>query len=120
MTFYSDLAKDAHGLITEFGQSVTITRKTAGAYDPNTGTGADTTSTQTGKGVVFDYDARRIDGTQVAVGDKQLILSSIGITAPQVGDEVTVGSTVYTITAIKPLAPAGEVVIYEANLRGLA
>lgn len=118
MSFYSALAADALALLEEFGQAVTLTRRTAGAYNPGSGAATVTETAQSGTGAVFDYDARRIDGTQVLFGDKQLILAAVGITAPQVGDEVTVGGVEYAITAIKPLAPAGTVVIYEINLRG--
>lgn len=118
MTFYSDMAQTAHDLLVEFGQSVTLTRLTPGAYDPNTGTATVVKTTQSGKGAVLDYGNRDIDGTIVKTGDRNLILSAIGLVLPLVGDEVTVGATIYKITNVKPLSPAGVLVIAECNLRG--
>jgi hypothetical protein len=118
MSFYADMANTANDLLGEFGQAVTLTRQAAGAYNTATGAATVTTSVQTGIGAVFDYGTRDIDGTLVKQGDKKLLLSAIGITAPVVDDTVTVNSVVYTITHIKTLSPAGTGVLITCNLRG--
>lgn len=117
MTFYSDLAADAHELIKEFGQTMTLKRLTPGAYDPATGTVSNTTTTETATGVELEYTSREIDGTMVLRGDKKLILSTTGIGAPKVDDTVTIGTTVYTLKNVQPLSPGGTVVIYTCQAR---
>ena len=124
MTFYTRLQATANRLLRGKGQSLTLTRITAGTYDPATGgmTGA-TTSTQSAYGAIFDYGAKQIDGTLIKAGDKQLLLSPFktdgtALTAPVLGDTVTVGSIVYTLVEpLKEINPAGTTVMYEVNLR---
>jgi hypothetical protein len=122
MTFYSDLAADADELLNEFGQSVTLTHIVPGAYDPTTGSVTNTTTTQTGTGVVFDFGLHQSGaaftaGSMILSGDKQLLLSTVGIIAPVPGDLATVGTDVWTIASIKSTAPAGTAVLHECQLR---
>jgi hypothetical protein len=127
MTFYSDLAADADELLTEFGQSVTLTHIVPGAYDPTTGTVTNTTTTQAGTGAVFDFGLHQSGtsftaGSMIVAGDKQMLLSPLKtdgtqITAPVTGDLATIGADVWTIASIKSTAPAGVAVLYECQLR---
>lgn len=124
MTFYTRLQNTAQKLLKGKGQSITLTKVTAGTYNPATGamTGT-TTSTQTAYGAIFDYGAKQIDGTLIKAGDKQLLLSAFktdgtALTAPVLGDTVSIGGVVYTLVEpLKTVGPAGITVIYEANLR---
>jgi hypothetical protein len=118
MSFYQDMQSTAAELLTEFGQAVTLSRQTAGAYNPATGAAAVTVTTQTGTGAIFDYGSRDIDGTLIKQGDKKLLLAALGITAPQVDDTVTVNGVVYTIVLIKALNPAATAVMYICTIRG--
>jgi hypothetical protein len=124
MTFYTRLQATANRLLKGKGQSITLTKVTAGTYNPATGamTGT-TTSTQTAYGAIFDYGAKQIDGTLIKAGDKQVLISAFKIdgsalTAPVLGDTVTIGGVTYTLVEpLKTVGPAGITVIYEANLR---
>lgn len=124
MTFYARLQATANRLLKGKGQSLTLTKVTAGTYNPATGgfTGAGT-STQTAYGAIFDYGTKQIDGTLIKAGDKQLLLSAFNtdgaaLTAPVLGDTVTISSVVYTLVEpLKTVGPAGITVIYECNLR---
>jgi hypothetical protein len=124
MTFYTRLQNTAQKLLKGKGQSITLTKVTAGTYNPATGamTGT-TTSTQTAYGAIFDYGAKQIDGTLIKAGDKQLLLSAFktdgtALTAPVLGDTVTISSIVYTLVEpLKTISPAGTVVLYDVNLR---
>jgi hypothetical protein len=124
--FYTRMQTTANRLLKDKGQSLTISRQTAGAYDPATGQTTVTVTTQTGTGAIFDYRDENVDGVLILSGDKQLLLSAVNttgtaLTAPEVNDTVTdAGSVVRTITRIKTLAPAGTVVMYDINLRGAA
>lgn len=119
MSFYADMAMVANDSLGEYGQTVTISAKSIGAYNPATGNAAVTVSTQQVKGVVFPVGAKDIDGTLIHQGDQKLLLSMVGVTPPHVGDTVTIGATSYTITFIKLLTPAGVNVLCECNIRGI-
>ena len=106
------------------GQALTLTRQSAGNYDPATGSSTVTTSTQTGTGAIFDYGNKNIDGTLIKQGDKNLLLSAFktdgtDLTAPILNDTVTdVNGIIYTIVEpLKTIAPAGIAIMYDCNLR---
>jgi hypothetical protein len=65
--------------------------------------------------VVGEYKLGVIDGTMVKVGDKRLMTAEIP--EPKAGDEVVVGSTTYTVVTARAVAPSGEPVIYELQVR---
>lgn len=121
--FYSRLAATSNHLLKGKGQAVTLTHVTPGTYNPATGGVTNTTQTQTGFGVVMEWDARYIDGTLILATDRQLILSplnsdGVALTPPALGDTVAIGGVNYTIVSpLNTVAPAGPVVLYEANIR---
>ena len=118
MGFYERMALTADRLLKGKGQAVTITRRSAGVYDPATGAATVTTTTQTGYAAIIDHNSNNIDGTLIKAGDKKLLLSPAGVSAPVLNDTVTVGGVVYTVVEpLKTVAPAGTVVMYELNLR---
>ena len=118
---YSKSAATTDKMLTKFGQTVTITRRTAGTYNVSTGVATPTETTQTGTGAMLEWADNLINGTLIKSGDRRLLLSAVGITSPVLGDTVTADGTVYTIVApLKPFSPAGTVVMYEINLRGTA
>ncbi len=120
---YTTDRADAADMLTDFGQSVTLTRRASGAYDPATGTAAITTSTQAGKGVILPLAAYRKNGDNIIEGDQQLLLSALKsdgsvLTAPHVDDTVTLSDTsVVTIIAVDPLTPAGTDILYDCVVR---
>lgn len=127
MGLYERLQTTADRLLKGKGQSVTITKRTAGAYNPATGTATVTTTTETGTGAIFDYGTKQIDGTLIKVGDKQLLLSAFktdgtALSIPSLNDTVTdVNGTTYTLVKpLKAIAPAGTIVMYDCNIRGAA
>lgn len=119
---YSDLAVVADQLLAEFGRSVTIRAQAAGTYDPESGSATLTTSDQAGNGAVFDFGLHQSGmaftaGSMILSGDKQLLLSPVGITAPAPGDLAIIGSETWNIVSVKTTAPAGTAVLYECQLR---
>jgi hypothetical protein len=122
MEFYAKMQATANRLLKGKGQSITLSRQTAGAYDPATGTAAVTTTTQTAYGAMFEYGDKNIDGTLIKEGDKQLLLSALNsagtaLVAPALNDTVTINTVVYTVVRIKPLSPAGTTVLFDCNIR---
>jgi hypothetical protein len=116
---YAAMALTADELLTEFGSSATLTRTTAGAYDPSTGTSTpETTTTQAVTAVCIDYAAEFVDGSLIVRGDKQVFLSPSGITVmPAAGDKFTWDSVEYSVINATPLAPAGITVLIEIQAR---
>jgi hypothetical protein len=118
VSFYADLRATADGLLTDKGQSMTLTKTTAGTYDPETGTSTPTTEAHTVTGVVLDYPNREIDGTLILRGDKKVLVSADGLAvdpAPQ--DTLTFGGVVNQVIDAKPLRPAGTVVLWTLQVR---
>jgi hypothetical protein len=113
----------ADRLLKGKGQVVKLYRNTTGTYNPATGGVANTTTMQEGYGAVIDWDARQIDGTLILATDKRLLLSALNaagatLTAPALGDTVTIGGVVYTLVApLKTVSPGGTSVLYDCNLR---
>jgi hypothetical protein len=118
MSFYNNLATLSGSLLTEFGQAVTRTTNTAGAYDPATGEASNTTATTTRRGALFSYgkDAQQyVRGNLVQVNDRKLLLDPSGAVA--LTDTYTIQGEVYTVVSIKPTDPAGVPVLYELHVR---
>ena len=113
---YAKTAATALRLLTRFGAAATIKQYTGSAYDPATGTTTPTYTDVATTAAVFDYDQKYIDGTLILVGDKRAYLAPAH--AAKQGDNLTWQSVVYTVVAVKAIAPAGVVVLYEAQLRG--
>lgn len=121
-TFYDEMADVAHELLLEFGMSIVLRRVTPGAYDPATGTSAETTADQPATGALFDYDLRSSGQgfepeTLIQAGDKQCLLSPDGVTEPQPGDFIVDGTALWTIINAKAVNPAGTPVLYDLLLR---
>ncbi|API58095.1 hypothetical protein BSL82_01275 [Tardibacter chloracetimidivorans] len=125
MTVYTAMRQRAAASIQDKGAAVTVTYRTAGAYDPATGTSAITTATEDGYGVVLPFSTglRKMAGTNIQMGDMQLLLATLAadgeaLTAPNVDDTVLIGSKTYTIIDIAPLAPDGTDLLYTCTIRG--
>lgn len=122
MEFYAKMQATANRLLKGKGQSITLTRQTAGDYNTATGTAAVTTTTQAAYGAMFEYGDKNIDGVLIQEGDKQLLLSALNsagtaLVAPALNDTVLIDGVTYTITRIKPLSPAGTTVLFDCNIR---
>lgn len=115
-------------LLKKFGQTVTLTTQVQGAYNVATGKVSVSQDEQTTIGAVFDwgtstspsYGADWNGSGLVQANDRQLMLSPVGITAPNLGDMAIIGDTQYTIVApIKIEAPAGIPVVIICGIRGI-
>lgn len=124
----SNLRATADRLIEAQGQSVTLTRRAGGSYDPATSSATVSTSTQSGKAVIIPFSAglRKMAGTNIPAGDVQCLLSALksdgtALSAPHVDDTLTdASSRVYTVVEVSRLDPAGTALVYDLTLRGHA
>lgn len=122
MTFdYTKTADTALRLLTRFGQSVTLTRATTGAYDPALSAAPVTEKKETRKAVLLDYDRINFgqalqDGTRIQMGDRRCLMGADG-SEPTTLDYITVGGVKYPIKVVKALNPAGTPVLYDMLIR---
>ncbi len=116
---YARAKATADRLIEKFGQLGAIRRTGAGTgpeYDPTPGA----TTDYPARFAMLDYEASEIDGTRVLATDKKAILAvgSLTITVALDDKLVEADGTVYKIIPpLKPLSPAGTVVMYEIQCR---
>lgn len=111
---YTGITNSATGLITKFGKSYTFTRTTDGSFNPGTGQASQTTATFNKYACVFNYtDQDRADGT-ILVNDRRMLVESGDY---QVGDTVVLGSDVYQVVNVSPIAPNGDVVAANLQVR---
>ena len=116
---YSRAVATANRLLTRFGQLGAIRRTgapTGPAYDPTPGAVVD----HPARFAMLDYEASEIDGTRVLATDKKALLAvgSLTITVALDDKLVEADGTVYKIIPpLKPLSPAGTVVMYEIQCR---
>ena len=113
---YPATAATATSLLERFGAAATIKRQSGTAYDPATGTSTQTYTSYATTAAVFDYAQKYIDGTLVQQGDKQAYCAPAVV--PEQGDRFTWQGRDYAVIAVKPVAPAGVPVLFEAQLRG--
>lgn len=118
MSFYAELAQVAQDLLAEYGQETTLTKVTAGVYNPATGTAAETRTPRTVTAAAFDYETKYIDGTLILSGDKQVFMSVVGNEEPKPGDLLAWMGRDWRVITFKNLAPAGISVLYELQVRG--
>jgi hypothetical protein len=116
MTFYVGLAATASRLLQDKGQQITVTRSTGGTFDPVTGSASGESVTQfTAYGAVFDYTVNQRADSSIQAGDKRVLMESGN--APKISDTITTADGDSTCIDFKVLAPAGEVVLYELQVR---
>ena len=116
---YARAKATADRLIEKFGQLGAIRRTGAGTgpeYDPTPGA----TTDYPARFAMLDYEASEIDGTRVLATDKKALLAVGSLTiSPALEDKlVEADGTVYRIVPpLKPLSPAGTVVMFEVQCR---
>lgn len=117
MTFnYPKTAATATRLLQRFGAPAKIERQGAAAYNPETGQVEPTITTLATTAAVFAYAQKYIDGTLVLQGDQQAFCAPS--VAPVQGDGFQWKGKRYAVVSVKPVAPAGVAVLYEAQIRG--
>lgn len=111
---YRALADSSTALLTKFGRQLTFTRTTDGAFDPETGTKTQTTTTFTKYGCVFDYTAEEIALNNIEAGDRRILAE--GHTYA-VGDKVSLDGASYRVVRVSNIQPAATVVACNLQVR---
>lgn len=111
---YAPLKSSGTALIKKFGQELTFTRTTEGAYNAGTGTTTNTTSTFKKYACIFDYSDRDIGANTVEAGDRRLLAEAHTY---EVGDTVVIGSDTYRVISVSPNQPAGTALSVDLQVR---
>ncbi len=109
-------ADAATRLISKFGQPATLRRAGDPVYDPATGEATATEQVAKAWAVTLNYDARRIDGSLIQSGDREILLS-VPAFAPEPGDVIACGVDLLRVVRADAVAPAGVPVLYTAQGR---
>jgi hypothetical protein len=84
---------------------VTLTKRVStgrNPLDPSAGTGLVVGSITNGRGFMEDYAQRKIDGTTIKAGDKQISIlgDTLGSIVPEPNDEITIEGKTRTIVSV--------------------
>ena len=100
-----------------FGGDATIRTITAGAYNPTTGTAAETVTDTAVKGVLEDVNRREVNDL-VQAGDKRLIIAAADTAAvPTPADRVIINGRSLQIIQVRTIEQNNEPITYELILR---
>lgn len=112
---YFDAQTTASDLIAEFGQTGAL-RRTVSDNDPFNP--SQTTTDYPCTFAVLDYAKSLVDGTLIKQTDQMVYLSTSGLSvSPETTDKLVVGGAVLSIQNVKPLSPAGTVLMWELQVR---
>lgn len=118
---YANSLATAERLLAKFGQDITITTVTVGAYDTATQTTLTTETPYTAKGVLLDYkriDSGAMTAGNIQVNDKKLLVSPVGLTIePNANDRATINGELWNVINVKTVKPASITVLYELQIR---
>lgn len=114
------MMETASRLITKHGQAATLLRPGEGTTDGFGGyiPGPDTEYPVTILTATYAVELQFIAGGLMDVGDQRVFLSVEGLTlTPATTDRLRIGGQVFRTIRVSPLAPAGEVIFWELQVR---
>lgn len=113
----TQLLADVYSGVSEVGRTVSITSY-ADTYDPATGNTTRTPTTYTLLASPPYNKSRSVTTDSQPRGTAQLVIPAQGVTfAIQVGQKVTIGTQVYTITVVGRLEVGTTLIAYELTLQ---
>lgn len=113
---YDRASANALKMLTKDGRDITLRTVTTGAYDTETGSNTVTTTDTTVKAVDFAVKGESyVEGKLIKMSDRYAIVSYDG--AISVSDKLVIGSVVWSIVAVKTLAPDGTIVLHKVYIR---
>ena len=116
--FYVSKTALATRMLVRFGQAATLQRKATGPYDPMTGTASETVTPYPCLAFVENYSVRDLGGTVIQASDRRVYLAPDVAVVPKPGDTLVIDGADLTAINVKPVSPAGTVVLFEVQARG--
>jgi hypothetical protein len=117
MGFYDNL-KDNVVIpkIIEFGKPITLKKINATSYNPVTGVYDDDSFTSdSGYGLQTNYNNKDIDGTNIKIGDKELL--AVEIAEPSSNDKIVIDSVEYDVINVSEVKPGTVNMFYRIQIR---
>ncbi|PHR03889.1 MAG: hypothetical protein COB29_12970 [Sulfitobacter sp.] len=114
------LTQIASRLIKKHGQAATLLRPSEGTYDEYGGyiPGVDTEHPVTLVSATYAIELQVWAGGLVAVGDQRVLVSVEGFALkPETTDRLRIDGDIFRTIGVSPLAPAGEVIFWEMQVR---
>jgi hypothetical protein len=103
--------------MTRFGGTATLVRVTLGAYNPTTGTAAETTSSTELRGVLQDVNLREVNEL-IQAGDKRLMIAAADVAnPPTTADRVIIESRTLQVVQVQTIEQDNTAITYELILR---
>lgn len=116
MTFASDLQGVALDLLSDLGESITLSRVVEGDYNTATSeAGATPPTTYTGYGHPSPYNKNEVDGSTILMSDIRLLIYTT--TTPLVGDVATIDGVAHRVESVQKIRAQGTNIIYKLQLR---
>jgi hypothetical protein len=99
-------------MIQKYGKPITYTRIVSGAYDPATGTAAETPTNHSIKAMVRGISPREADGL-IRPGDLSVMVAGPSLAfSPSTADQVTIDGLKYVLASEPVPTYSGELVAY--------
>ncbi|PXX59517.1 hypothetical protein SAMN05660489_04542 [Pseudomonas sp. LAMO17WK12:I10] len=104
------------------GLELSLLQIASGEYDPETGTGGETTTTFEGSGFRENYSLKDIDGSLIKQGDVKILVSPLLLDGtdtpkPTTQDKLVFDGETYTVQAVDPWSYAGLIVGFSVQAR---
>lgn len=116
----TSLAAASLSLLRYTGKTYTLTRVSAGTYNPATGSATLTTIQGTFTGKLLAYKDSDIDGALIQRGDRRLLIAAASLAGgvvPQTDDKVSGDGAEMMIVAVQKIEEGAAVVIYACQVR---
>jgi hypothetical protein len=118
MSYYSAKASKAEAMLTKRGQAAQIARSVISGGGPSDPDGGTTVTTRYDvQLVVFPIDVGRIEGTNIKVGDYQVICSTADVELTP-DDLIECSEGTLIIVDLGKFAPDGTTIFYDMVARG--
>lgn len=116
------MIETASRLIAKHGQAATLLRPGEGTPDGYGGTipGEDVAYPVTVLSATYAIELQLVAAAHLDVGDHRLLVAVEGLTIePATSDKVLIDGTEFETHRVSPLAPAGEVIFWEMQVRNV-
>lgn len=118
MPDYNNIAANVKASLGRAGMAASYVSVTNGVYNPSTGSVTATEATTQVSVVRLSYSEYEMNNTQIKQGDIKVLMDATSLSEdPKTEDKIVMNSETWNIIDIKPLDPAGIVVMYELRLR---
>lgn len=114
------MKETASRLIAKHGQAATLLRAGPPTQDPygEEIPGPDVEYDVTILSATYAVEIQFIAAGLINIGDRRIFLSADGLAIePETSDRLLIGGEEFSVARVSPLAPAGEVIFYELQVR---